>query len=146
VTIVRTVTQPGTTIEHTVMAPAPAPVTTAAGVLPPAATQVAKATDLNLEGYAKMRTGDYQGTLPLLSQAVQRLSGTGSLDEAYADYNLAPTRATSSASARTYCRCSITLRPSRADARRSTRSAATHRNPVASCAGTGPEGLRPSLG
>jgi len=71
VTIVRTVTQPGTTIERTVTAPAPAPVTTAAG------------------------------------------------------------------------RCSITLRPSRADARRSTRSAATHRKPVASCAGTGPEGLRP---
>jgi len=94
VTIVRTVTQPGTTIEHTVTAPAPPPVTTAAGVVPPAATQGAKATgaDLNLEGYAKMRTGDYQGALPLLSQAVQRLSGTGSLDEAYADYNLAYTR------------------------------------------------------
>ena len=93
-TIVRTVTQPGTTLEHTVTAPAPPPVTTAAGAVPPAATQVAKATgaDLNLEGYAKMRTGDYQGALPLLSQAVQQLSGAGSLDEAYADYNLAYTR------------------------------------------------------
>jgi serine/threonine protein kinase len=95
VTIVRTVTQPGTTIEHTVTAPAPPPVTTAAStVASPAATQVAKATgaDLNLEGYAKMRAGDYQGALPLLSQAVQQLSGTGSLAEAYADYNLAYTR------------------------------------------------------
>ena len=33
VTIVRTVTQPGTTIEHTVTAPAPPPVTTAAGAV-----------------------------------------------------------------------------------------------------------------
>jgi hypothetical protein len=95
VTIVRTVTQPGTTIEHTVTAPAPPPVTTSpSAVVPPTGTQVAKSTgaDLNLEGYAKMRTGDYQGALPLLSQAVQQLSGTGSLDEAYADYNLAYTR------------------------------------------------------
>lgn len=93
VTIVRTVTQPGRTIEHTVTAPAPPPVTTAAAV-PPTGTHGAKptGTDLNLKGYAKMRTGDYQGALPLLSQAVQQLSGTGSLDEAYADYNLAYTR------------------------------------------------------
>ena len=94
-TILRTVTQPGTTIEQTVTAPAPPPVTTAAAaVVPPASTQVAKPTgaELNLEGYAKMRTGDYQGALPLLSQAVQQLSGTGSRDEAYADYNLAYTR------------------------------------------------------
>ena len=96
VTILRTVTQPGTTIEQTVTAPAPPPVTTAASaVVPPASRRgVAKPTgaDLNLEGYAKMRSGDYQGALPLLSQAVQQLSGTGSLDEAYADYNLAYTR------------------------------------------------------
>ena len=36
-----------------------------------------------------MRAGDYQGALPLLEQAVQRLSGTQTLAEAYADYNLA---------------------------------------------------------
>jgi serine/threonine protein kinase len=92
VTILRTVTQPGTTIEQTVTAPAPPPVTTAA--LTSASTQVATPTgnDLNLEGYAKMRSGDYQGALPLLSQAVEQLTGTGSLAEAYADYNLAYTR------------------------------------------------------
>jgi hypothetical protein len=39
-----------------------------------------------------MRAGNYRGALPLLQQAVQRLSGTGSLDEAYADYNLAYTQ------------------------------------------------------
>jgi hypothetical protein len=38
-----------------------------------------------------MRAGDYGGALPLLRRAVQQLSGTGSVDEAYADYNLAYT-------------------------------------------------------
>jgi hypothetical protein len=94
VTILRTVTQPGTTIEQTVTAPAPPPVTTAASAGEPTNTQISSPTgaDLNLEGYAKMRAGDYQGALPLLTQAVQQLTGTRSLDEAYADYNLAYTR------------------------------------------------------
>ena len=39
-----------------------------------------------------MQQGDYEGALPLLERAVQKLSGTGSLDEAYASYNLAFTR------------------------------------------------------
>jgi hypothetical protein len=39
-----------------------------------------------------MQAGDYGGALPLFEQAVQKLEGTGSLDEAYADYNLAYTR------------------------------------------------------
>jgi transcription initiation factor IIE alpha subunit len=39
-----------------------------------------------------MQAGDYTGALPLLEQAVNALQGTGSLDEAYADYNLAATR------------------------------------------------------
>jgi eukaryotic-like serine/threonine-protein kinase len=88
VTVVRTVTQPGTTIEQTVTAPSPPPATTA-----PATTQATSTSGaaLNLQGYAKMRAGDYQGALPLLEQAVQQLNGTGSLDEAYADYNLAYT-------------------------------------------------------
>jgi eukaryotic-like serine/threonine-protein kinase len=92
VTIVRTVTQQGTTVEQTVTAAAPPPPTTAASSPPttaPAASPSGAA--LNAEGYQKMRAGDYQGALPLLEQAVQQLSGTGSLDEAYADYNLAYT-------------------------------------------------------
>ncbi len=36
-----------------------------------------------------MRSGDFTGALPLLQQAVRKLSGSGSADEAYADYNLA---------------------------------------------------------
>jgi exonuclease VII small subunit len=39
-----------------------------------------------------MQAGDFNGALPLLEQAVQKLDGSGSLDEAYAKYNLAFTR------------------------------------------------------
>jgi serine/threonine protein kinase len=81
-TIVRTVTAPGRTVRETVTT---APATTA-----PAAS--ASGQSLNNEGYAKMRAGDFAGALPLLEQAVQKLDGTGVLDEAYAKYNLAYTR------------------------------------------------------
>jgi predicted Ser/Thr protein kinase len=47
---------------------------------------------LNTAGFRKMQAGDYEGALPLLERAVQKLQGTNSLDEAYADYNLAFTR------------------------------------------------------
>ena len=47
---------------------------------------------LNREGYARMQVGDYRGALPLLERAVRALAGSGTLDEAYADYNLAYTR------------------------------------------------------
>jgi serine/threonine-protein kinase len=80
--LVRTVTRPGTTVERTV--------TTAPPTSQP--KPAANGADLNNEGFAKMRAGDYGGALPLLEQAVDRLRGTGSLDEAYADYNLAYTR------------------------------------------------------
>ena len=89
VTILRTVTQPGTTVEQTVTAAAPPPVMTTTSSPPPPNTS---GTALNAEGYAKMQAGDYRGALPLLEQAVQQLNGTGSLGEAYADYNLAVTR------------------------------------------------------
>ena len=39
-----------------------------------------------------MQAGDYAGALPVLERAVQKLQDTSSLDEAYADYNLAFTR------------------------------------------------------
>jgi hypothetical protein len=47
---------------------------------------------LNNAGFEKMQAGDYAGALPLLERAVQKLQGTRSRDEAYADYNLAFTR------------------------------------------------------
>jgi eukaryotic-like serine/threonine-protein kinase len=92
VTILRTITKPGRTVEQTVTAPAPPPATTAAAAATTPAPAGTSGAALNGEGYAKMKAGDYQGALPLLEQAVQKLNGTGSLDEAYADYNLAYTR------------------------------------------------------
>jgi serine/threonine protein kinase len=47
---------------------------------------------LDEEGFALMQAGDYRGALPLLERAVRALAGLGSLDEAYASYNLAYTR------------------------------------------------------
>jgi eukaryotic-like serine/threonine-protein kinase len=89
VTQVRTVTTQGETrtVERPVtVTTSPAP--TSAAPSPSGAS----GTALNDAGFAKMRQGDYDGALPLLEQAVQKLQGTGSLTEAYASYNLAYTR------------------------------------------------------
>ncbi|HEX3805780.1 MAG TPA: serine/threonine-protein kinase [Gaiellaceae bacterium] len=75
---------PPRTVIHTV--------TTTATTPPPAARGGESGAALNDAGYAKMRAGDFPGALPLLQQAVEKLRGAGSLDEAYADYNLAYTR------------------------------------------------------
>jgi serine/threonine-protein kinase len=74
-----------TTVPVTVTTPASRPPTAAAPASPSGAA-------LNLAGFKKMQAGDYAGALPLLERAVQKLQGTNSLDEAYADYNLAFTR------------------------------------------------------
>jgi serine/threonine-protein kinase len=89
-TVVRTVTEPGTTVQQTVTAAPPPP--TEATTTAPAAPSGTNGAALNNEGYARMRAGDYAGALPLLQRAVDELRGTGSVDEAYADYNLAYTR------------------------------------------------------
>jgi hypothetical protein len=75
------------------------PVTVTTSASPPSrpapsapAPASASGATLNLAGFRKMQAGDYAGALPLLERAVQKLQGTGSLDEAYADYNLAFTR------------------------------------------------------
>jgi len=83
-TIVKTVTTQGESTVKTVTEPAP---TTQAAPAPSA-----DGGALNDAGYARMQAGDFQGALPLLEQAVQKLQGTGSTAEAYADYNLAYTR------------------------------------------------------
>jgi serine/threonine-protein kinase len=82
---VRTVTRPGTTVRETVTTSQG----TTAATPPPSSPRGAT---LNDEGFTKMRAGDYQGALPLLEQAVAKLSGSGETVEAYADYNLAYTR------------------------------------------------------
>jgi len=85
VTHVRTVTTQGqvTTMEKSVT------VTTAPGT---GVGSGPTGAALNNAGFTKMQAGDYAGALPLLERAVQKLQGSRSLDEAYADYNLAFTR------------------------------------------------------
>jgi serine/threonine-protein kinase len=96
VTRIQRVTTQGRTVEKrvTVTTSASRPPTTASP--PPTTATPAPASPsgatLNLAGFNKMRVGDYTGALPLLERAVQKLQGTNSLDEAYADYNLAFTR------------------------------------------------------
>jgi hypothetical protein len=79
-------------VERTATAAAgPTPETTPTTSAPPAGTGQT-GSELNSEAYAKMQAGEYSAALPLLERAVQTLSGTNSLAEAYADYNLADTR------------------------------------------------------
>jgi eukaryotic-like serine/threonine-protein kinase len=85
VTHVRTVTTQGrvTTVQK------PITVTTTPS---PRVGSSAGGVTLNNAGFKKMQAGDYAGALPLLERAVQKLQGSRSFDEAYADYNLAFTR------------------------------------------------------
>jgi eukaryotic-like serine/threonine-protein kinase len=79
-TVTTIVTRQGTTATTTI-APTPAPP-------PPATSSSLSGTALNDAGYRKMRAGDYNGARPLLQAAVQKLSGVGYPNEAYANYNL----------------------------------------------------------
>jgi eukaryotic-like serine/threonine-protein kinase len=74
-----------TTVPVTVTTAPSSPSTAAAPAEPSGA-------ELNVAGFKKMQAGDYEGALPLLERAVQKLQGTRSFDEAYANYNLAFTR------------------------------------------------------
>jgi len=47
---------------------------------------------LGNQGYALQQAGNYAAALPLLRRAVVALTGSGRIEEAYADYNLAFTR------------------------------------------------------
>jgi eukaryotic-like serine/threonine-protein kinase len=76
-------TAPGTTEQVTVTTQ-PAPETTV--------PTEASGAELNDQGFTLMQAEDYQAALPLLQQAVEKLSGSGELTEAYASYNLAFTR------------------------------------------------------
>jgi serine/threonine-protein kinase len=82
-TVERTVTQEGETVERTVTQPAEAAQPPAAGGNP---------TSLNDQGFRLLQQGDPQGALPLLESAVSQLSGSSSITEAYASYNLALAR------------------------------------------------------
>jgi len=82
-----TITQQGSTVQRTVTTPAPPPPVSPPP--PPAGrARSLSGSQLNDAGYAKMQAGDYAGALPLLRQAVGKLSGVGFPTEAYANYNL----------------------------------------------------------
>ena len=107
-TVVKTVerTLPGTTVEHEVTVtaepppapppppppPAPQPEPQPQPEPPPSPPASGSPSTLNDQGYSLMRAGRYEEALPLLESAVQQLSGSGELTEAYASYNLAYTR------------------------------------------------------
>jgi serine/threonine-protein kinase len=81
--VVRTVTQPGTTVVTT------APATTATATTAQSAGGDPYA--LNNQAYELMKQGDYASALPLLQNAVSQLSGRTDLGTAYANYNLGVT-------------------------------------------------------
>ena len=90
-TVERTVTSRGRTVTVTTSTPSePSTAPTTASTSSPAPSGDASA--LNDEGFTLMQQGDFESALPLLEQAVAAAQGTGSLTEAYADYNLAFTR------------------------------------------------------
>jgi eukaryotic-like serine/threonine-protein kinase len=85
-----TVTQQGTTVVETVTAQQPTQQKPATTPAPPAASGGAgNGQAIALQGYERMRSGDYAGAIPLLEQAARELHGSGTTDEAYNDYNLA---------------------------------------------------------
>ena len=87
-TVKRTVTGQGRTVTVTTTTRSEPSTTAATSSAPPSGS----ASSLNDQGFTLMQRGDFESALPLLEQAVAAAQGTGSLTEAYADYNLAYTR------------------------------------------------------
>lgn len=88
-TVRETITTLGTTLTVVTTAPAATvPPDTTPEPAPPAESPSAR----NDAGYALMQQDRFDEALPLLEQAVDGLSGSGELAEAYASYNLAYTR------------------------------------------------------
>jgi eukaryotic-like serine/threonine-protein kinase len=90
-TVVKTIQGEATTVTQQVTTTTASPPPPSPSPTPPPAPSSQSGAALNNAGFTRMKAGDYQGALPLLQQAVSKLQGTGSLDEAYADYNLAST-------------------------------------------------------
>ena len=83
----RTVTAPAQTVTVT------APASTQAATTPTATNTptTTSATSLDQQAQTLLQADNYTAALPLLQQAVQLLQGSGTADEANADYNLAYT-------------------------------------------------------
>jgi tRNA A-37 threonylcarbamoyl transferase component Bud32 len=87
-TVTTVVTRQGSTVQKTVTTPATPPPPPATPPPPPTTSGSLSGSALDSAGYRKMQAGDYAGALPLLRQAVAKLSGVGYPSEAYANYNL----------------------------------------------------------
>jgi tetratricopeptide (TPR) repeat protein len=113
-----TTVQETITRQQTVTAPAPPPPPP-----PPPPTPVGGSSGqaLNDRGYQLVQQGNYAGAVPLLQQAVQKLSGTGPADpyEGYANYNLgyALFRSGRCSDAVPYFQRAIQLEPDRSEPR-----------------------------
>ena len=77
------------TVETQAATPAPAVVPPTTAAQP---TESPGAAALNDQGFGLLQAGDAEAALPLLERAVAALQGSGSLDEAFASYNLALAR------------------------------------------------------
>jgi serine/threonine-protein kinase len=90
-TVLRTVTKPSgqttTVVQQTTVIQQTTATPSVSATPPPSS---ASGHSLNDQGYRRMQAGDFAGAVPLLQQAVQKLSGTGPRDpyEAFANYNL----------------------------------------------------------
>jgi eukaryotic-like serine/threonine-protein kinase len=82
-TVTTVITQQGKATTVT----APAPASTGSGGSSSGSASLS-GSQLNDAGYTKMQAGDYAGALPLLREAVAKLTGVGFPYEAYANYNL----------------------------------------------------------
>jgi tRNA A-37 threonylcarbamoyl transferase component Bud32 len=72
--------------------PGPTVVQTETVTTPPPQEEERSGAELNDEGFALMEEGRFEEALPVLEEAVQKLSGTGERVEAFALYNLAFTK------------------------------------------------------
>ena len=110
------------TRQQTVTAPAPPPPPPPPPPpAPPAPVGGSGGHSLNDQGYGLIQQGNYAGAVPLLQQAVQKLSGTGPSDpyEGYANYNLgyALFRSGRCSEAVPYFQRAIQLEPDRSEPR-----------------------------
>jgi serine/threonine protein kinase len=90
-TVVQRVTQPSETVVSTFVTTAPAPPTTQSSPTTTASASSSAGGDPvaeNDRAWEMMKSGDFNGALPLLQDAASQLQGQGSLAEAYTDYNL----------------------------------------------------------
>ena len=92
-----TETAEGQTVERTVTAetepaPPPPPAPADGSAPPPPPPAPADGSALNDEGFRLLEAGDVAGALPVLESAVAALSGSSTIAEAYASYNLATAR------------------------------------------------------